>query len=56
MFGLLKMLWQSFLILQNKNISLQKNIFENKELEESSVVKENLTTTRDGKNYKTKIR
>ena len=39
-----------------QNISLHiKNIFEDKELEENSVVKENLTTARDGKNYKTKI-
>ena len=33
---------------------LLKNIFEEKELEENSVVKECLTTAKDGKNYKTK--
>ena len=39
-----------------QNISLHiKNIFEEKELNESSVVKENLTTASDGKNYKTKF-
>lgn len=39
-----------------QNISLHiKNIFEEKELNESSVVKENLTTAKDGKNYKTKF-
>lgn len=32
-----------------------KNILEEKELEENSVVKENLTTAKDGKNYKTKF-
>lgn len=31
-----------------------KNIFEEKELEKNSVVKENLTTAQDGKKYKTK--
>jgi len=37
-----------------QNISLHiKNIFEDKELEEKSVVKEYLTTANDGKNYKT---
>ena len=39
-----------------QNISLHiKNIFEEKELEENSVVKECLTTGADGKNYKTKF-
>ena len=39
-----------------QNISLHiKNIFDEKELEENSVVKENLTTAKDGKNYKTKF-
>lgn len=39
-----------------QNISLHiKNIFEEKELEENSVVKECLTTAKDGKNYKTKF-
>ena len=38
-----------------QNISLHiKNIFEEKELDENSVVKENLTTASDGKNYKIK--
>ena len=38
-----------------QNISLHlKNIFENEELEEVSVVKNFLTTASDGKNYKTK--
>ena len=32
-----------------------RNIFEEKELDENSVVKENLTTASDGKNYKTKF-
>ena len=37
-----------------QNVSLHlRNIFENKELEEASVVKEFLTTARDGKNYRT---
>ena len=39
-----------------QNISLHiKNIFEEKELEENSVVKECLTTAKDRKNYKTKF-
>ena len=39
-----------------QNISLHiKNIFDEKELNENSVVKENLTTAKDGKNYKTKL-
>ncbi len=39
-----------------QNISLHiKNIFEEKELNENAVVKENLTTAKDGKNYKTKF-
>ena len=39
-----------------QNISLHiKNIFEEKELDENSVVKENLTTALDGKKYKTKF-
>ncbi|GIN72430.1 DNA-binding protein [Bacillus sp. J14TS2] len=39
-----------------QNISLHiKNIFEEKELDENSVVKYYLTTARDGKNYKTKL-
>lgn len=39
-----------------QNISLHiKNIFDEKELNENSVVKENLTTAKDGKNYKTKF-
>ena len=39
-----------------QNISLHiKNIFEESELNENSVVKENLTTAKDGKNYKTKF-
>lgn len=39
-----------------QNISLHiKNIFEEQELDENSVVKENLTTASDGKNYKTKF-
>ena len=39
-----------------QNISLHiKNIFEDKELSESSVVKESLTTASDGKQYQTKI-
>ena len=38
-----------------QNVSLHiKNIFENEELEEVSVVKDFLTTASDGKNYKTK--
>jgi len=36
-----------------QNISLHiKNIFDEKELDENSVVKENLTTAKDGKNIK----
>ena len=39
-----------------QNISLHiKNIFDEKELNENAVVKENLTTAKDGKNYKTKF-
>ena len=39
-----------------QNISLHiKNIFEEKELEENSVIKHSLTTAKDGKNYKTKF-
>ena len=39
-----------------QNISLHiKNIFEEKELEENSVVKHSLTTAKDVKNYKTKF-
>lgn len=39
-----------------QNISLHiKNIFEENELNENSVVKENLTTASDGKKYKTKF-
>ena len=39
-----------------QNISLHiKNIFDEKELNENSVVKENLTTAKDGKKYKTKF-
>ena len=39
-----------------QNISLHiKNIFEEKELEENSVVKHSLTTAKDGKNFKTKF-
>ena len=39
-----------------QNISLHiKNIFKENELNENSVVKENLTTASDGKNYKTKF-
>lgn len=39
-----------------QNISLHiKNIIEEGELDENSVVKENLTTATDGKNYKTKF-
>ena len=39
-----------------QNISLHiRNIFEEKELAENSVVKKNLTTASDGKNYKTKF-
>lgn len=39
-----------------QNISLHiKNIFEEKELDENSVAKENLTTASDGKNYKIKF-
>ena len=39
-----------------QNISLHiKNIFEENELNQNSVVKENLTTATDGKNYKTKF-
>ncbi len=39
-----------------QNISLHlKNIFDDEELSENSVVKESLTTARDGKNYQTKI-
>lgn len=39
-----------------QNISLHiKNIFEEKELDENSFVKENLTNVLDGKNYKTKF-
>ena len=39
-----------------QNISLHiKNIFEEKELEENLVVKECLTTAKDGKKYKTKF-
>ena len=39
-----------------QNISLHiKNIFEEKELEENSVVKHSLITAKDGKNYKTKF-
>lgn len=38
-----------------QNISLHiKNIFEENELNENSVVKENLTTAKDGKNTKSK--
>ena len=38
-----------------QNISLHiNNIFEENELNQNSVVKENLTTAKDGKNYKTK--
>ena len=39
-----------------QNISLHmKNIFKEEELDENSVVKENLTTARDGKNYRMKF-
>ena len=39
-----------------QNVSLHiQNIFEERELEEASVVKESLTTATDGKNYKTKF-
>lgn len=39
-----------------QNISLHlQNIFKEKELDEISVVKENLTTAKDGKNYRTKF-
>lgn len=39
-----------------QNVSLHaKNIFEDKELRENSVVKESLTTAADGKNYRTKL-
>ena len=39
-----------------QNISLHiKNIFDENELNENSVVKENLTTAKDGKKYKTKF-
>ena len=39
-----------------QNISLHlKNIFEEQELSEDSVVKESLTTAADGKNYRTKL-
>lgn len=39
-----------------QNIRLHiKNIFDEKELGENSVVKEKLTTAKDGKNYKTKF-
>ena len=39
-----------------QNVSLHiKNIFDEKELDENVVVKENLTTAKDGKNYKTKV-
>ncbi len=39
-----------------QNISLHiKKFFEEKELDENSVVKENLTTASDGKKYKTKF-
>ena len=39
-----------------QNISLHiKNIYEERELDENSVVKESLTTALDGKNYKTKF-
>ena len=39
-----------------QNISLHiKNIFDEHELNESSVVKENLTTAKDGKKYKIKF-
>ena len=39
-----------------KNISLHiNNIFKEKELNEITVVKENLTTAKDGKKYKTKF-
>lgn len=39
-----------------QNISLHiKNISDEKEVEENSVVKENLTTAKDLKNYKTKF-
>lgn len=38
-----------------QNISLHiKNIFEARELDENSVIKEYLTTAADGKNYRTK--
>lgn len=39
-----------------QNVSLHaKNIFDDKELREDSVVKESLTTAADGKNYRTKL-
>ena len=39
-----------------QNISLHlKNVFEDGELSENSVVKESLTTAADGKNYHTKL-
>src|SRR5690554_1122949 len=39
-----------------QNVSLHaKNIFEDKELRQDSVVKESLTTAADGKNYRTKL-
>lgn len=42
-----------FFNITKQNISLHiKNIFEENELNESSVVKENLTTASDGKNIK----
>lgn len=42
--------------ITKQNVSLHaKNIFEDKELRENSVVKDSLTTAADGKNYRTKL-
>ena len=51
-YGLPSSRWQSY--LDKPNISLHiNNCFKEKELDKKSVVKESLTTARDGKTYRT---
>jgi hypothetical protein len=54
LFGCRKTKWQT--CFRRANVSLHiKNIFDEKELQEDSVVKDSLTTAADGKNYQTKL-
>ena len=55
-YGFLRRKWPSCFQTTKQNISLHiKNIFDENELRESSVVKEYLTTAEDGKRYRTKF-